>query len=81
MSDRPLAVLLALVVAAPICVLCIGGPALIALITGTVAAWFTGSKAVLWVGALLALVLLAWRFWSRRRPREVDEAAALARWK
>ena len=57
MSDRPLGVLLAAVMVAPICLLYIGGPALVAMLAGTVAAWFTGAKAVLWAGALLALAL------------------------
>jgi predicted MFS family arabinose efflux permease len=79
MSDRPLGVLLAIVMVAPICLLCIGGPALVAMLAGTVVAWFTGAKAVLWVGALLALALLAWRFWDRRRPREEDRTTVLTR--
>lgn len=79
MSDRPLGAILAVVMVTPICILCIGGPALFAVITGTVVAWFTGAKAVLWVGALLALALLAWRFWNRRRPREEDGTTVLTR--
>ena len=67
MSDRPMAMIIAAALVAPMCVLCFGGPALIAVIAGSFAAWLTGTKALLLVGALIALALLVWRLVSRRR--------------
>ncbi len=64
MSDRPLGMVVAAVLVAPVCLLCFGGPALIA---GSFAAWFTGTNALLLIGALIALALLVWRLFSRRK--------------
>jgi len=72
MSDRPIGALVAIAVAAPLCLLCLAGPALIATVAGTIVAWFTGTQALVIVGVLLAVAALAWRVVSRRR-RPSDE--------
>ena len=74
MNDRSLGFIAAAIIAAPICVLCIAGPALIAVVAGSVAAWFTGAKALVIVGLLAAL---AWRVYTRRRALRDETTNAL----
>ena len=66
MSDRPVGLLVVAAIVAPMCVLCLAGPALIAVFAGSVAAWFSGTNALILVGAVAAMAILAWRFYGRR---------------
>ena len=77
MNDRSLGFIVAAIIAAPICVLCIAGPALIAVVAGSVAAWFTGAKALVFVGLLAGLAALAWRVYTRRRALRDETTNAL----
>ena len=74
MSDKPVGMLVAAAVVAPLCILCLGGPALIAFFAGSFAAWFTGTNTLAVVGAAMALAMLVWRLYFRRRTAQVDTA-------
>ena len=77
MNDRSLGLIVAAIIAAPICVLCIAGPAVIALVAGSVAAWFTGAKALVFVGLLAGMGMLAWRVYTRRRALRDENSTTL----
>ncbi len=67
MSDKPVGMLVAAAIVAPLCLLCLAGPALFVFFAGSVAAWFTGTTALLAVCAAMAAAMLVWRFYFRRR--------------
>ena len=73
MSDKPVGMLVAVAVVAPLCILCLAGPALFVFFAGSFAAWFTGTTALVAVCAAMAAAMLVWRLYFRRRTAG-DEA-------
>lgn len=68
MSDKPLAGLVAAIAVAPLCVLCLLGPAAFVAAGGWFLAWLGGFGMPLVVAVLAAGGWLAWRILHRRSP-------------
>jgi len=66
MSDKPLAGLVAAIAVAPLCVLCVLGPAAIVAAGGWFLAWLGGFGMPLIAAVLAAGGWLAWRILQRR---------------
>ena len=67
MADKPIAMLVAAAVVAPICVLCILGPVVLGSAAAGVFAWFGGFDPVAALGLAVVGAILAYGFFRRRR--------------
>ncbi len=74
MGDKPIAMLVAAAVVAPICALCILGPVVLGSAVAGVFAWFGGFDPVAALGLAVIGAILAYGFFRRRRdPRGVSD--------
>ena len=78
MSDKPLAVLVAALVVAPLCAICILGPAALGAMIAGVWGGFTGNTALLAVAVVILASALAYAL-KRRQRRGRDRASSAAR--
>ena len=69
MNDKALAIILAMIVVAPICVMCILGPALLGSALALGFAWFGGLDAVSSMGLAILAGLMVFGFLQRKRAR------------
>ena len=69
MEDKPIAMLVTAAVVAPICVLCILGPAIPGSAVAWVSAWFGGFDPVAAMGLAVIFAILVYGFFRRRRDR------------
>ena len=69
MDDKPIAMLVTAAVVAPICVLCILGPAILGSAVGGVFAWFAGFDPVVALGLAVIGAILAYGYNRGRRDR------------
>ncbi len=69
MDDKPIAMLVTAAVVAPICVLCILGPAALGYAVAWVSAWFSGFDPVAATGLAVIFAILVYGFFRRRRDR------------
>ena len=69
MSDKFVAGLVTAVAIAPICALCLLGPAVAVSLIGGAAGWLGGAGPVLSIGIMLAMAALVWRTLRRRELR------------
>ncbi len=69
MSDKLVAGLVGAVAIAPICALCILGPAAAVSVVAGAAGWFGGAGPLLTIGIVLAAGALVWRTLRRRKLR------------
>ena len=69
MDDKPIAMLVTAAVVAPICALCILGPAILGSAVAGVFAWFGGFDPVAAMGVAIIFAILAYGFLRRRRDR------------
>ncbi len=67
MNDKPIAILVTAAVVAPICALCILGPAVLGSAVAGVFAWFAGFDPVAVLALAVIGAILAYGFFSRRR--------------
>ena len=70
MDDKPIAMLVAAAVVAPICALCILGPVVLGSAVAGVFAWFGGFDPVAALGLAVVGAILAYGFFRRRRDRQ-----------
>jgi hypothetical protein len=78
MSDKMLAGLVTAAVVAPICVVCLGGPAVMAAIGGWASGWFSGFGGAASAGLAIAAAAVAVGF-IKRRNRRAGDAATVTR--
>ncbi len=69
MADKPIAMLVAAAVVAPICALCILGPVVLGSAMAGMFAWFGGFDPVAALGLAVVGAILAYGFFRRRRDR------------
>jgi len=69
MDDKPIAMLVAAVVVAPICALCILGPAILGSAVAGVVAWFGGFDPVAVLGLAVIFAILLYGYFRRPRDR------------
>ncbi len=74
MSDKPIAGLVTAAVVAPICVLCVLGPALLGSALAWLTGWFSGFSAVATTTLAIAAAILAYGYFQRRKARAVTGA-------
>ncbi len=74
MSDKPIAMLVTAAAIAPICALCVLGPAVLGSLLAGTFAWLGGTGWVLTMGLMIAAGLLAHRTIRRRKGRTQDRA-------
>ncbi len=74
MNDKPIAMLVTAAVVAPICALCILGPAVLGSAVAGAFAWFAGFDPVAVLALAVIGAILAYGFFRRRRdPRRVAD--------
>ena len=69
MHDKALAGILSAVVIAPVCALCILGPAMLGSALGGLTGWFTGLGPVLSTGLAIIAGLLVYGYFRRKKER------------
>ena len=69
MNDKALAGIMAVIVVAPICAMCILGPAMLGSALAWVSAWFGGMSAVSSMGLAILAGLVVFGFLQRKRAR------------
>ena len=69
MDDKPIALLVTAAVVAPICALCILGPAILGSAVGWVSAWFGSFDPVAALGLAVIGAILEYGFFYRPRDR------------
>ena len=69
MDDKPIALLVTAAVVAPICALCILGPAVLGSAVAGAFAWFGGFDPVAATGLAVIFAILAYGFFRRPRDR------------
>ena len=70
MNDKPVTMLVTAAVVAPICAVCILGPAFLGSAVAGVFAWFGGFDPVTALGLAVIGAILAYGFFCRRRDRQ-----------
>lgn len=70
MNDKPIAMLVTAAVVAPICAVCILGPAFLGSALAGLFAWFGGFDPVASLGLAAVGAILAYGFFRRRRDRQ-----------
>ncbi len=76
MNDKALAGTLGVIVVAPICVLCILGPAMLGSALAWVSAWFGGLGAVSTMGLAILVGLIVFGVTQRKRPKSIIAKSA-----
>ncbi len=74
MSDKPIAMLVTAVGIAPICVLCVLGPAVLGSLLAGAFAWLGATGPVLTIGLMIVAGLLVYRTIRRRKVQTQDRA-------
>lgn len=74
MSDKPIAMLVTAVGIAPICALCILGPAVLGSLLAGAFAWLGATGPVLTIGLMIVAGLLVYRTIRRRKVQTQDRA-------
>ena len=76
MSDKPVAVLVAALVAAPLCATCILGPAVVGTMIAGSWGWFWGNRPLVAVAVVVMAILIGYALKRRQfRPSEVSANA------
>ncbi len=74
MSDRPIAMLVTAAAIAPICALCVLGPAVLGALPAGAFAWLGDAGPVLTIGLMIVAGLLVYRTIRRREVQTQDRA-------
>ena len=74
MSDKPIAMLVTAAAIAPICALCVLGPAVLGSLLAGAFAWLGDAGPVLTIGLTIVAGLLVYRTIRRRKVRTQDRA-------
>ena len=74
MSDRPIAMLVTAAAIAPICALCVLGPAVLGALLAGAFAWLGDAGPVLTIGLMIVTGLLVYRTIRRREVQTQDRA-------
>ncbi len=74
MSDKPIAMLVTAAAIAPICALCVLGPAVLGSLLAGTFAWLGGTGPVLTIGLMIVAGLLVHRTTRRRKVQTQDRA-------
>ena len=69
MDDKPIAMLVTAAVVAPICALCVLGPAVLVSAVALVFAWFSGFDPLAATGLAVIFSILVYGYFRRRRYR------------
>ena len=76
MSDKPVAVLVTALVAAPLCATCILGPAVVGAMIAGSWGWFWGNRPLVAVAVVVMAILIGYAL--KRRQRRSSEVSASA---
>ncbi len=74
MSDKPIAMLVTATAIAPVCALCVLGPAVLGSLLAGTFAWLGGTGPVLTMGLMIVAGLLVHRTTRRRKVQTQDRA-------